>query len=374
MPPLPITEISPAASYKNISLYKVTTIVALIGGSLVFVVVAKHVVLPIMMAVFASFLLGPFVRWLSRHHLPRSLGAGLVILTLLTITAIGIGTQIGPAVKWLERFPKTIPEMQQKLSVLRKPIEHMNRLFQSMGEATGTSTVATTMRVEVTQSGWPQQLASLVQVWASDLLFAAILAFFILSEGESLPRRIANACANPGTNRSDGCGELVPHVSQIQQIISESEKTMFAYLVTVTWIDGLLGIGVGTACWLLGMPNPILWGLMVFVINYIPYFGAVIGITILAIAGLLSFQTVAAGLAPAGAYLILNLIEGELITPLALRHRFSLDPVITVIWTALWLWLWGIPGGVFAVPLLVLTLTICRNVPSLRPVSEIIAG
>jgi len=105
---------------------------------------------------------------------------------------------------------------------------------------------------------------------------------------------------------------------------------------------------------------------MVFILNYIPYFGAIVGILVLAMAGLLSFDTLAQGLYPAGLYLLFNLLEAELVTPLALKQRFFLDPVITVIWTALWLWLWGVAGGVLAVPILVLLITFARHFPSLH--------
>lgn len=343
----------------------------IIAASLIFVVVAKPVVLPVVMALFASFLLGPPVRWMARGAIPRPLAAGVLVLTLLAVIGTGLWTQLGVAVQWVERLPQSLPEIQAKITAMRKPVEQMARIVQTVDDATSTSAAA--VRVEVAQSGWPQEVAAHLQAWASALLFATILSFFVLAEGDRLPRRIANALAGPDTNRTGGYGGLGPQGLLLQQLIAESESTMSLYLLTVTWVNGLLGLAVGVSCWLLGMPNPLLWGVMAFALNYIPYFGAVIGMVIMGSVGLLSFDTVSDALAPAGAYLVLNLIEGELVTPLALRQRFSLDPVITVIWTALWLWLWGIPGGIFAVPLLVLGSTICRHVPSLRPLAEIVA-
>jgi predicted PurR-regulated permease PerM len=117
-----------------------------------------------------------------------------------------------------------------------------------------------------------------------------------------------------------------------------------------------------------------MWGTLVAVLNFIPYFGPVAGIMLLATVGLLSFDTLVIGLLPAAWYLLLHLLEANLITPLLLGRRFTLNPVVIFVFLIFWTWLWGVPGALLSVPILVSIKVVCDRIPSMSQVSELLTS
>jgi len=350
---------------RPVGLARLACLAILLGGGLVFLSLAQHIVLPVVVAILLYFLFGPLVRILTRLGIPRLLSAALVLGFFLSGLACAVWWLAGPAGQWLQRLPQSMEVLQSKLSFFRRPVQQVAALAQTVEDATASA--VGTVKVTIADGNWTQLLVSHAQIWGSNLLFTVILAFFLLAGGDDLPQRLSRALSSRSSSADPLADELrQKRRAEVLTVLLESESAMSGYLLTVSGINLGLGIAVGMGCWGLGMPNPLLWGFMVFILNYIPYFGAIVGILVLAMAGLLSFDTLAQGLYPAGLYLVLNLLEAELVTPLALKQRFFLDPVITVIWTALWLWLWGVAGGVLAVPILVLLITVARHFPSLH--------
>ena len=135
-----------------------------------------------------------------------------------------------------------------------------------------------------------------------------------------------------------------------------------------------LGMIVSGGLFFLGVPNPAMWGLLAAVLNFVPYFGPVAGIVLLSLVGLLSFETLWQGLLPPAWYLLLHLLEANLITPVVLGRRFTLNPVIIFVSLIFWTWLWGVPGALLSVPILVSVKVVCDRVPRLSSVSELLAN
>jgi predicted PurR-regulated permease PerM len=103
----------------------------------------------------------------------------------------------------------------------------------------------------------------------------------------------------------------------------------------------------------MGVPNAAMWGIFVAVLNFVPYFGPVAGVIVLATVGLLTFDTLWQGLLPPAWYLLLHLLEANLITPVLLGRRFTLNPVVIFVSLIFWTWLWGVPGALLSVLILV---------------------
>ena len=145
----------------------------------------------------------------------------------------------------------------------------------------------------------------------------------------------------------------------------EVQETISNYLLTVTLINVCLGTAVGAGLYFLGVPNAVLWGLMAALLNYVPYFGPIAGIIIVAIVGFLTIDTVPKSLLPAVWYLVLHLAEADYITPVLLGRRFTISPVVIFISLLFGIWLWGIPGALLAAPILISLKVLCQRVPSL---------
>ena len=130
---------------------------------------------------------------------------------------------------------------------------------------------------------------------------------------------------------------------------------------------------VAAGLYLMGVPNAGMWGVLVAVLNFIPYFGPIGGIMVLGVVGLLDFDTLWQALLPAAWYFSLNLLESNIVTPMLLGHRFELNPVVIFVSLIVWTWIWGVPGALLSVPILVCAKVICSRFSSLSPISELLA-
>jgi predicted PurR-regulated permease PerM len=153
-------------------------------------------------------------------------------------------------------------------------------------------------------------------------------------------------------------------------IVRQIEKDISLYLLTVTMINAGLGVAVGTAMYGLGMPNPVLWGVMAGCFNFIPYLGAIASAIVLTLVASVTFDQLGHILLVPVVFVALNELEGMIITPAIVGKRLSLNPVAIFIWLLLWGWLWGIPGTLIAVPLLAVIKIICDNIAPLAPMGE----
>jgi predicted PurR-regulated permease PerM len=181
-----------------------------------------------------------------------------------------------------------------------------------------------------------------------------VLVFFLLAYGHRLYNRII--------------GEIGP-VRFPDEIAPEVSR----YLLTVTAINACLGGVVGGAMYLLDMPNPLLWAIMAFLLNYVPYLGAIVGSLIMFFAAMLSLDDSMHILLIPTIYMLITSIEGSLITPIILGNRFTLNPIVIFLWLMLWGWLWGVPGAIVAVPLLMAFRIFCEHIPPLAPLIRIMS-
>jgi predicted PurR-regulated permease PerM len=157
------------------------------------------------------------------------------------------------------------------------------------------------------------------------------------------------------------------------EISHEIQQNISNYLFSVCLINMGLGLIVSIGLYFMGVPNAVIWGILAAVLNFIPYFGPVAGVTLLAAVGLLTFDTAWKGLLPPAWYLLLHLLESNLITPVLLGRRFTLNPVVIFVSLIFWTWLWGVPGALLSVPILVSVKVICDRVPAMSSVSELLS-
>jgi len=126
--------------------------------------------------------------------------------------------------------------------------------------------------------------------------------------------------------------------------------------------------------WLIGLPNPLLWGVLAAVANFIPYLGPIAMITVLAMVGFLTFNGLSQALLAPGVYIGLHLLETYLLTPLILGRRLTLNPVVIFLGFTFWGWLWGITGAVLAVPIMVVFKIFCDHSEPLAPIGEFLGN
>lgn len=338
---------------------RITVMIAAAVGLLYF---ARAVILPIVVAGVLSMALTPPMRWLARLNLPLPLAA-IVVLLVLVVPSVWAVTQFArPAVAWFEEAPANVVRLKQRLTHVLRPAQRLSQAAAQVGsldDATPATNPA--QRVEVTD----HRLTSTVFTWTGAALVGVgetlALLFLLLASGDSFLQKAARVLPNfTDPHRAAGL------VREIQQGIS-------TYLFSIGVINLCFGIVMIGAFALTGMPQPVMWGLLAALLNFIPYFGPVVGIAVLGLAGLLSFDTVGAGLLPAAVYLTLHLIEANFVTPILVGHRVTLNSVLVLASLMFFVWLWGMPGAFVAVPLLVSARVICERIPSLQPLAEFLS-
>jgi predicted PurR-regulated permease PerM len=322
--------------------------------------VASDIVLPLVFAIILKLLLQPVMRILERLHIPRILAALILILALFG-TIVGLGTAIsGPAGTWAAKLPEGVPRLQERLSFMQEPIDTLQRFLQQVENfGTGPSPNA------AASAPGPTLLTKLftgTRNFANGFFTTVLFLFFLLLAGDIFLHRLV---------------EIMPRFSSKRQVVEISqqvESDISAYLVTITIMNAVVGLATALAMWLTGVGDPILWGTVAFLLNYLPILGTALGVLIFLLAGFLTHDTLWLALLPAGLYLGIHLIEGQTVTPMLIARRFTLNPVLVIVSLVFWFWMWGIAGAILSVPMLAITKIICDRVRPLAAFGHFLEG
>jgi predicted PurR-regulated permease PerM len=318
---------------------------------------AAAIVLPFVLALVLYLLLSPAMRLLNqRLRLPRALAALALIVALFVLVG-GVGAAISvPASSWIARAPESLPRLEQKLGFLREPLDYIQHGYQELGGQQGGAPGLSS----VTSLGG--SILGGIKTMLGDGFTILLLLFFFLSSGDSLLRRFV---------------EVLPTWEDKKRavaIASEIEENVASYLATITVMNVLVGTLNGLSVWLLGMPNPLLFGTLAFLLNYIPIIGPLTGVVLFFFVGLFSFDHPLYALIPAGIYLAIHILEGETITPMLLARRLTLNPVLVIVSLFFWDWMWGVPGALLSVPLLAVAKIVCDRLPGLVAVGHMLGA
>jgi predicted PurR-regulated permease PerM len=317
--------------------------------------------IPIVLAFVLGLVLQPAMRVLERVRVPRGIAAILLIF-LLFGTLGGLGTALsGPAASWAQQLPAGIPKLEERLSFLSRPIAAFQKFAeQAQGVTLGGEPKA--VPVTVQGSGLSDRLLSGTRTFASGMLETVLVLFFLLISGDTFLRRLV---------------EILPRFKNKRQAVDISqqiESDVSAYLFTITIMNLAVGMATGTVMALCGVGDPVLWGTVAFLLNYIPILGPMIGVVVFLLAGLLSIDALWTAFLPAGLYLLIHLVEGETVTPMLLARRFTINPVLVILSLVFWYWMWGVPGAVLSTPMLAITKIICDRIRPLMAFGHFMEG
>jgi predicted PurR-regulated permease PerM len=317
----------------------------------------RTLLLPIVLAILLSFLLAPLVRGLARVRIPLKVGAALVMVSLLFLIALGFYRLSGPAAQWMEQAPESLRQLEADLRLLQRPVEKVTEAAEEVERITSGGE-APAQRVETSQPSLTQSLFAGTRDAVAALAVVFVLLYFLLASGDLFLRKLIRVLPRFEDKR------------KAAQVAQKLEKQISLYLLTVTMINSGLGVAVGFTMYLIGMPSPILWGVMAAAFNFVPYLGALVGISVVTLVAYVTFQDIGWALMTGAAYLSLTALEGNFITPMLLAKRLTLNPVVVFLSLLFWLWLWGIPGGLLAVPILATFKIICDEIEPLAPIGE----
>lgn len=335
---------------------------------------AKQFLLPVVLAVLVFFVFMPLQRRMQRFGVNGHAAAFVLVFGLL----IGVGAIFlllsGPVVEVAENLPDILNDVALRLEAARdvmlaagesfrnnatSEIPDIRSAAQSEGEGDG----------EMLEGDMLLNTAGSVLLYLSEapaavaqLLFAVILLYFLLSSSDVIYLKVIQSF--------DGFSDKRTALAALREV----EQKLGGYLGTVTLINAGLGVCVGLTMWWLGMPVPLLFAVLAFVLNFIPFIGAIMGVALSAVVALLWFDTIFEVLVVAGAYLLLTAIEGQLVTPAMLARRLKMNTALVVLCIAFWAWMWSFMGMVIAVPMLVAVRVMAEQIPSWRKFANLLSA
>lgn len=320
---------------------------------------ARDMFLPIMIGLIVALTFSPVVRSFSRLGIPEPISATALILCACLVLGLGSYLLSGPVSAILEDAPAMGIELRQKLRGFIASLEDVKNASEQVENLAngGDSTPV----VAVQQPGLLAFAAGSIANFIVLTIVGLILAMFILTSGDLFYVKLVEAFPNFSDKR-----RAIRTARDIERQISH-------YFLTITIINAGLGLSIGVAMYAVGLPNPVLWGVLAFVLNFLPFVGGMIGVVLASAYGILSFDTLGMGLLPAIIYAVLTSLEAQFVTPTILGRRLEMNTVSVFLTVIVWSWLWSVPGALMAVPLLVLLKVICSNVPRLSVLGNFLA-
>lgn len=301
---------------------------------------ARAVILPVTIAILLNFLFSPMVRWLKKRlRFPYSVSAGLIILLLVTVLGTTIYRLASPAAAWVTKAPASMRRIESKIQLLRRPMEQMSRTADRVEEMTNLNGDKSPTQVEVRSEGLRSRIFGSTTSFVTGTALVFTLLFFLLAGGDVFMAKMV---------------KVLPRLKDKKlalTIAQETEQSISTYLGATTAINVVLGILTGIAMFLIGLPNPVLWGIVGGLLNFVPYVGGLVAMIVLTLAGMATFEKLGAALLPGIVYFVLTNIE-SFVTPYILGKRLSLNPVVVFTSVLFWGWLWGIAGALLAVPIM----------------------
>jgi predicted PurR-regulated permease PerM len=346
-------------SIVNLSI--VGTFLILLAGALFY---ARGFFLPLVLAILVTLTFAPLVRTLAHRGIPSPVSAVMLVVLIGVALATASTLLSGPVTQMIAEMPTLVTEVRDRFAFLREPFATLNeaaRQVQAITSGGGTDQAGAPERVVVAESGLLGWLAGTAADFGTTFGATLILALFLLASGTTLRSKLVRSVPDlSGKKRS-------------LRVLRDIENEVSRYLLTITAINAGFGFCVGLAMALLGMPNPLLWGIAAALLNYIPYLGGFVGNVLASAVAVVTFPTLAhAALVPL-AYLAIQIVESNFVTPLIVGRRLQLNTVAILIFLSLTTWMWGIVGAIIGVPLLVVVKVFSDNFPSLRGLGEFLS-
>ena len=329
---------------------------------------AKSLLVPLFFSAFVALLLSPLVAFARKLFIPRTLSAGaLIVLLVAPFTFLGIELA-EPAERWMQSLPKIAAEISKEIEEISsnidayatppaKPVEKERSFFSWFGDDEKTPELSpsqdntNSVTDKIKQSGIDIGLTlfSNAPFLLAQVLACIVLIFFLLVFGPNLFNVFVRDFP------------IVTNKRRTLVLVDQIQRELSSYIVTISIINSCLGLATAGVFYYLGIEDALLWGALVALMNFVPYLGGVASCVVLLVVGLVQFGLTSSAFLPAGLFLVLNIIESQLITPAVLGRSMQLNPLIIIIWIAITGWLWGVVGVLLAVPILMCFKIILEN-------------
>jgi predicted PurR-regulated permease PerM len=302
--------------------------------------------LPVSAALVIAIALVPMLEWLERRGVPSPLAAFMSIVTFLGVANAAVAAIVVPAARWFALLPERVVRIRHNLRPLIELYTSLDR-FISNTSATFMHPKAGVRTVTLeTPNSLLDIVASSAPVAIIQMFFGVLVVYFFLAGWTRMRRRTI-------TSRGSFTSAMAT-----ARVIQEMVGATSTYLATITLINITLGLLTALAFWLIGLPDPLMWGGIVALFNYMPYLGPIMAAILLSLGGLMVFRDAWYAALPPMIFVGCHLIESNLITPALVGRRLTINPLLILIALSFWSWVWGPVGALLAVPLLIIAKTV----------------
>ena len=366
----------PIMLHMPVSVRNVSLVVLAVFASLFVLQAAKAVFIPVMLGLIFSYALSPLVNWAEARHVPRWLGAAVLLLAILSAlgtTAYALSDQAVKMVESLpaaaQKFGRTIrlrnSESGGTLETVQKAATQIEQVAKE-GNPTPSNRGATRVVIEKSSFNirdylWTGTLGLMALI--GQFTAVVFLTYFLVVSGNTFRRKLVKLAGPRLSSKKITLQALDEITGQIQ-----------LYLQVQLLISVLVGVLTGLALWALGLENAAVWGIAAGVLNLVPYLGSIITAIATALVGFLQFGSINMALAVGGVSLVIHTIIGNLLTPWLTSRTSRMNPVAVFVGLLAWGWLWGVWGLLLGIPILMITKSICDRVDDLAPVSEFLGS
>jgi predicted PurR-regulated permease PerM len=334
-------------------------VLALVSGAAA-LSLGQSLFLPIVIAILLTLLLTPAVDFTDRIGLPRWLGSAVVVAGLFA-GLLGAATQLtAPAERWLNPKSPEWRKLEERIRSIKRPLEQIQ---EAQGRVAGITEGPGQPKVREVLVERPSMMTTLGG--AKPILVGSVstvvLLYFLLASGDMFLRKLIRVLPRM-TDKKTAVG-----------IARTIQTEIGRYFFTIAMINLGLGLATATLMMLLGMPSAVFWGALVALLNFIPYAGPAVSLTLLTAGAFVSLDTWTQIMMVPLCFFVLVLIEGQLVQPVLVGRRLRLNVVVTFLAVLLWGWLWGLGGVAVAVPILVVLKICADHIDSMSTIGEFVS-
>ncbi|TCR68704.1 AI-2E family transporter [Bosea sp. BK604] len=297
----------------------------------------RVIALPITAGMIFGLVLGPLVDWLVRHGVPQHLAAAAIVILGIVALLAAITVLAVPIAAWSDQFPAMLAALRAKLSGVFAFMEEFKKAAASLSGKEG-------VELNVSQGNPLVDIAMSSSAAAGGLLIFVATVYFWLATRRHLKARALRLCLGHSARRSAG------------SFFQEIETRVARYFGLVTLINLAMGLLTMAIAWLAGLPFPVFWGALAFLLNYLAFIGPIIVAIMLFAAALLTAPLLISAIWPAAVYYVMHLVEGNAVTPVFVGRGLTISPFLIFIAFIFWLWLWGPVGAVLSTPIVLVGL------------------
>ncbi|WP_417736326.1 AI-2E family transporter [Rosistilla oblonga] len=358
------TNSEPPANWKGLFSVRVCAIMLVLYA----LYYARSLVIPVVTAIVLYLTLRPIIRHGQRIGIPSTVSAVGIIAGIALTLGLGTYLVIEPAKATIAEAPQHLSVVKEKLSFITDRLKEVDKATEELADAeeetAGKPKEEQPVPVEIKQPTWTSGWSYLSGTGnlVSFLTICIAMLYFLLANGDNLLRSIMHSLPNFTARR------------KLVEVIQKVQEGLGSYLAKISTINACLGMSVGIAMWVLGMPSPVLWGAMAFAFNFIPILGAITGGAIIFVVALVSFEATYYAFFVAATFLTLTSLEGQFITPAILGRSMSMSPVLVFLSIVVWGWMWGVMGVFLSVPMLIAARMACEGYEGLGPLAMILGA